>query len=186
MFIFRLLCSPFNSVYKQIMILKLKECIDGKYGKLASPISDMYKHAKKYGLDADIRKCLIDESTHIGEIEKWKTTVKNIIWQHEIAKWKISCMLYKELDIYRLSIDKLAMHAWWSLLRLRPNLGKQVSGTMAVLLGGQPSGLQSNFGGSPCGICDARVKDNNVHILLHCEDLMRLVLHCGIATTFWF
>ena len=78
-------------------------------------------------------------------------------------------MLYKELDIYRMCIDKLQMNTWWSLLKLRPFLGKLVSGVMAVLLGGQPSGLQCNFGGSPCRICDARVKDTKVHVLLYCE-----------------
>ena len=173
MFIFRLLCSPFNSVYKQIMILKLNECIDGNCGKLKGPISDMYTHAMKYGLDVDVRECLLNMNTYMGKIDKWKTIVKNVIWQNEIAKWKISCMLYKELDIYRMCIDKLAMNAWWSLLKLRPYLGKQVSGVMAVLLGGQPSGLQCNFGGAPCRICDARVKDTKTHVLLYCEAMQR-------------
>ena len=62
----------------------------------------------------------IDKYT--GKIEYWKTTVKKVIWQTEIIKWRISCMLYKELDVYRLSVHKLEMNAWWSFLKLRPYL----------------------------------------------------------------
>ena len=63
------------------------------------------------------------------------------------------------------------MHAWWSLFKSRPKLGKAVSSVMAVLLGGQPSGMQSNFNHSPCNICCERAEDCSKHVLLHCSAL---------------
>ena len=93
------------------------------------------------------------------------------IWKTEVIKWRLSCLLYKELDIYRDSIDGIEMNAWWSLLKLRPHLGKYASAVMAVLLGGQPSGLQCNFKGLSCLLCDSREKDDKKHVLLYCEAL---------------
>ena len=129
----------------------------------------MYLHVEKYGLQNHVQHCIINNCS--GEIDKWKQIVKKAIWQTEVVKWKVSCVFYRQLDIYKESVNRIELHAWWSLLKLRPHLGKSVSSLMAVLLGGQPSGLQCNFSKSGCRICNSVLTDDCKHILLHCPGM---------------
>ena len=79
-------------------------------------------------------------------------------------------MFYKDLDMYRLSVQNIEPHAWWSVLRMRPYLNKYVASVMAVLMGGQPSGLQCNLSKSACRICNTYEIENVTHILLRCPE----------------
>ena len=173
MFIFRTLCClPANSVYRQVMVLRLNDCLNGVNFKIPTPISNMFYHATKYGMLEDIRKCLnVDNCLNI---EYWKSHVKKIIWQVEYDRWRFTCSMHEKLVMYRECVVKIEIHPWWSLLRIRPYLNKAVASVMSVLLGSQPKGLQVNFDYTLCRLCCSRSPDTCSHILLYCDCLAEI------------
>ena len=173
MFIFRTLCClPTNSVYRQVMVLRLNDCLNGVEFKIPTPISNMFYHAMKYGLLDDIRKCMNDNNCL--NIEYWKSHVKKIIWNVEYDRWRFTCSMHDKLVMYRECVVKIEMHPWWSLLRIRPYLNKAVSSVMSVLLGSQPKGMGANFDFTLCRLCCSRSPDTCYHILLYCESLIEI------------
>ena len=130
MFIFRTLCLPFHNVYRRVMIAKLLECAAGTTSKYQSPIMDMYKHAVRYGFEKRIMDSI--QNNVVGQIEHWKVLVKKVIWKTEIVKWRASCMMYRELHVYNSCVLQIEMHAWWSVLKLRPYFKKHVASVMAT------------------------------------------------------
>ena len=63
------------------------------------------------------------------------------------------------------------MHPWWSLVARKPFLMRRVSSTITVLMGGQPSGMQCNFGQKRCMLCDILSTDKPDHVLFECAEL---------------
>ena len=43
------------------------------------------------------------------------------------------------LNIYRETVNKIEIHPWWALAKLRPHLFKMFSSLIAVLCDGQPA-----------------------------------------------
>ena len=52
-----------------------------------------------------------------------------------------------------------------------PNMTRKVSALMALLLGGQPTGLQRNIEGKRCQLCYSDTNDDVVHVLWACQAL---------------
>ena len=90
--------------------------------KMIGPVISMVQCIEKYKLrdvlQHHLRQCIF------GEISDWKTFTKKIIWENERFKWKASCMLYKELDIYLESIKDIKMSCWWTVARYKPQATK--------------------------------------------------------------
>lgn len=108
----------------------------------------MYEMVKLYELEEVINLCM-----HTGDFSQmniWKKVVRERVWKTEILKWKASCMVYSELGIYRACVLNTHMHLWWAPARQSPHLLRQISCILAVLLGGQPHGMQRNLGQTIC------------------------------------
>ena len=151
------------------MIFRLKECMLGNVPRIRGPVHTMYKAAVKYGLRDKLKMCL--ELNNFGEISTWKLLIKRIVWKHESVKWKASCTMYSELYLYHDCVTEIKLHAWWSLVKARPEAFKQVSSVMALIQGSQPSGLQCNYGEGTCKLCHLSVKEDPVHVLFSCPRL---------------
>ena len=169
MFMFRLLCMPNQTVYKKIMILRLKECLTGKSVRTIGPVQCMYNTVFKYDLQDKLKQCL--ELNDFGEMLSWKNLIKKAVWRHESIIWKASCCLYKELSLYLDIVVGIKMHAWWVFVKSRPDAFTKVSCVMALVQGSQPIGLQCNSGKGRCKICDTLLWDDPVHVLFKCPTL---------------
>ena len=112
------------------MIAKLLESAPGTTYTFPNPIMDMYKHAVRYGFENRIMYCV--QNNVVGQIEQWKVLVKKVIRQTEIFKWRASCMMYRDLHVYNSCVLQIEMHAWWSVLKLRPYFKKHVASVMAT------------------------------------------------------
>ena len=97
-----------------------------------------------------------------------------MIKEHDFYEWKSTCLLYASLNTYIDSVNTIRMHTWWIVNQKLPHLYKSISAVMAVLMGGQPSGLQRNFDRKLCQICCDRVEDNAIHVILSCNALTSL------------
>ena len=129
----------------------------------------MFEYAKTYGLLNKIKLCMLNND--FGTVGSWKRLVKDIIWRSEEVKWKTTCTMYKGLNVYRETVNKIEMHPWWMLEKLKPHLFKMISCLMAVLCGGQPAKKQSNFVSRLCKLCHLRARETPEHILFICPAL---------------
>ena len=137
--------------------------------KRDSPISSMLKVVTAYKVDEILREHLLRGD--FGDFYRWKRLIKKIVWDNEITKWKLSCILYSKFDVYRNCVCHMGMHPWWQLARHKPNLTNLVSGVLAVLQGGQPRGMQCNFDSKARKLCDTAQRDNAQHVLFICPGL---------------
>ena len=73
-----------------------------------------------------------------------KMKVKRVVWKSEYESWKASCLLYKELSFYIVAVNRISLHAWWRLTKIKPQLSNHICSVISVLCGGQPRGSQGN------------------------------------------
>ena len=171
MFLLRTLCMKTDNVYKNIIWFRLEELINRGHGRLRmkSHVACMYEAIEYYGLSGKIASHI--QSRNFGDIADWKKTVKNIVWKHEMIKWRSTCLLYNDLEIYIHSVTSIAIHPWWVLAKIYPHLMKYVSCLTSVLMSGQPMGIQRNLNSKICILCDEGAKDTPEHILFKCSSL---------------
>ena len=77
--------------------------------------------------------------------------------------------MYSELNTYCNTLSSIKFIAWWTYAKYYPRKLKQVSCVVAVFLGAQPKGLQNNFGGYICCMCEGREYESPEHILFRCQ-----------------
>ena len=171
MFMLRTLCTKDGNIYKEIMIMKIKEFFIKWPVKIKrkSPVMAMIEAAKEYGLYGMIHACI--EKGNFGSIDEWKKIVKENVWKNEVIKWNATCSMYRELNMYASSVKDIKLHSWWILSKVRPHLTKKISCVMSLLMGTQPPGLMCNFGSRVCNICYSGSTDNSEHILFTCHAL---------------
>ena len=101
-----------------------------------------------------------------------KGYLKNIIWQNETESWVATKFLYPELDLYYSVIDKISINVWWRFTAFHPDYVKRVSCVMAVMMGTEPQCFQCNFNCKVCRLCCANKRDNALHVLYECPQLL--------------
>ena len=116
-----------------------------------------------------VKDCI--EKNNFGDVSDWKNITKRIVWERERIRWKVTCAMYKELTLYNDAVQDIVIHPWWKFARKKCNLVKETSAVMAVLLGGQPRGMQINIEQSRCNLCSQNENETNIHVLLKCTRL---------------
>lgn len=86
-------------------------------------------------------------------------------------KWYATCILYGDLNIYSELVTSVKIHNWWIVTQKIPHIFKSLSSIMAILMGGQPNGLQRNFKSQSCQLCESNDKKDLIHILFNCSEL---------------
>ena len=137
--------------------------------KMKSPVACMCEAMEQYNLFKDVASHI--RAGDFGDISYWKRIVKSVIWKHEDIKWRSTCYLYAELDIYLQSVPSITLHPWLYLGKLYPRMSKLISNVMSVLMACQPVNLQRNFNNKICKMCHERARDTPEHILLNCLSL---------------
>ena len=170
LFMWKILCLRSTNIYRRVLLYLLEVYLNvSQSPKMIGPVISMLQCIGKYKLKDVLQQHLRQGS--FGEISCWKTFTKKIIWENERFKWKASCMLYKELDIYLESIKDIKMSCWWTVARYKPQATKNISSVLAVLFGGQPRGLQNNIAGTSCKLWHMAVRETPQHVLFMCPGL---------------
>ena len=157
-----------QNVFKRLFIAVLKDLFQNGIPaqKIRSPITCMYELALKYKIDDRIRHAVMYDDTPNFHIEKHR--IKQLVWLHENYRWKASCQLYSELSYYSKKVSKIALHPWWLFVKREVLYYKKVAAVLAILMGGQPSGLQRNYGRGSCKLCNIHGAETIEHILFEC------------------
>ena len=82
------------------------------------PISCLFKVAIKYGMGNILRRGLL--TGDFGNYDNIKKNIKQIMWDKEEARWRSSCFMYKELEIYSKHTKVIKMHGWWHMCKHFP------------------------------------------------------------------
>ena len=172
LFLIQLLSLPDNNVYKRIVLHIL-----GNVGPYCpdvskSPIKEMYRAAWRYGMGIDVWKTLVFGSNI--SLSAQKIEIKKEMWKIENINWRATCHMYRNLISYCSLLQHIHILSWWKFAQRNPHKLKQVSATVALLLGTQPKGLQHNFGQKPCMLCDQYSTESTLHILFECREFHRL------------
>ena len=111
LFLWRILFLPDTSIYKRIAVMRLRSLlISVDVGKIISPLRSMFDVAKFYKMEDALKTCLVSENR--DSYLDWKWVIKATVWENETIRWKMTCMLYKSLDMYRDSVTEIKMHCW--------------------------------------------------------------------------
>ena len=144
-----------------------ENCIQPVYGK-SSPIVDIWEYVQRYNLLPLLYKVISGE---ILDYKNAKSNIKNIIKQHDYYEWFATRMLNDKLLLYTEIVPSVKMHTWWTVTQKLPHIFKHVSCVMAIIMGGQPSGMQRNFNSRTCQLCFCNNRDDLFHILFRCNEL---------------
>lgn len=171
MFLIRTLCLGNESLYRRFLIIRLNTL---RYNpdiveKFVSPTLSCWKYVKMYNLEEVVLSFL--DNGDSKRISCTKRLVKARVKEIEENRWRYSCMLYSDLNMYRVVVTDIKPLIWWLFVQAHPNLLKKASTVVSVLMNGQPKGLQCNFGSSLCKLCISRVRESPVHIILECDAL---------------
>ena len=166
-FLWSILCLHDTNIYKVITPFILDLCYRGDIRLQGSPICYMYEQFVKYKLHNYLMESI--KSTYIEELDCMKAYLKNIIWQNETESWVATKFLYPELDLYYSVIDKISINVWW---RFNPGYIKRVCCVMVVMMGTEPQSFQCNFNCKVCRLCCGNKKDNALHVLYECPQLL--------------
>ena len=130
----------------------------------------MYEQFVKYKLHNYLIESIASKC--IKEPDCMKAYLKNMIWQNETESWVATKFLYPELDLYYSVIDKISINVWWRFTAFHPGCVKRVSCVMAVMMGTQPQSFQCNFDCNVCRLCCGNKRDNALHVLYECPQLL--------------
>ena len=98
---------------------------------------------KFFELDEKLMECV--RSGQYGCFSEWRQIIKRVVMENELARWRASCMLYPNLQLYMESVKTISMHPWWVLCKEHPQVTTKTSHVMSVLMGCQPRGFQNNL-----------------------------------------
>ena len=143
---------------------------DFGWAHIQSPIANTFAAAKRYHIDDAINAFMRNDNA-IGMYVEAKMMVKRVVWKNEYERWKASCLSYKELSFYMVAVNRINIHAWWKLAKIKPQLSNHIGSVITVLCGGQPRGSQRNMKQSICQICDLREDDDSSRVLFVCPAL---------------
>ena len=177
-FLWQMLYLPMNNIYRRVVVATIGNwLIYGTSPPQNSPMGDSFNVACKYGMREMVRNCIM--SNVIGSIDSMKACIKNLMWKQETMEWRATCSMYPELRTYSATTKIIQVHAWWKLAHRYPQLFKEVSSIVAVLLGVQPKFMQRNLENIEyqCGLCHCRCKENAMHVILQCSELEDIRSH---------
>ena len=170
MFLLRVLCLGEESLYKKLMIISIDVFNDKGDKRTLTPVGDMLRYVKQYGLTDMVRKCRISGNWKM--VESLKKNVKIIILKCDQNLWKASCLLYRCLGTYNSCVTFKKLNVWWSFVAKTSGAFKCVSSVVALLCGTQPNGYGANFGSRVrCQICGDYAVETFEHIVFDCLGL---------------
>ena len=172
MFLCRTLCLS-NSVYRRLLVARLEILCNinnlNVVEKYVSPALSCWKFVKFYKLE-NVVLSFINDGSH-NRIENTKRLVKCRVREFECNRWRYSCTFYSDLDMYLSIVTEIRPVVWWQFVQSYPTYLKKAAAVVAVLMGGQPKGLQCNFNSDTCKLCTDHALDNPTHVLFDCKAL---------------
>ena len=167
-FLFSIVSLPVGNLFRKVVLKSLLECCTSRNIPDSSPVACMFRCVLKY----ELQNILINLIVHGNADASFsKPLVKQRVHDIELIQWQSKQFMYPNLGCFYDCIDRTCMHAWWVYVNNDPHMYRYVSAVIAILMGGQPKGLQCNFANWPCRLCSSGASDSPSHILFECTGL---------------
>ena len=172
MFLWRILSLSVRNIYKQLCIMRLWYHLYHPEGSHYGPLQNIVDTFVKYDLRDILDRAL--KSGDYMQIKSFKQLVSNVMGQYEHERFKISCLLYKSLTLFRDAVPKIGMWTWWKYMHAYPLESYKVR-ILARLLHGQNALneviARFNKGDPKCTLCESQSVENVKHLLFECSGL---------------
>lgn len=169
LFLWRLLLLPMSNVYKQLTLLRICYHLYSDNGVHMGPLWNILSTFKKYELVDILDDAL--KSGNVMPINVFKKLVRDIVDKKEVARFRITCMLYKSLPFYVACIQKIQIWPWWTFGDRFPNLLKKVRCLYRLMVGQsciKTHTAHYDKSSSQCTLCDNNVTETADHLLFKC------------------
>ena len=167
-FLLSILTLPMSNLYRKIVLQILLECSNSIEMPKFSPVACMFRCVMKYELHTVLIEFIMNGG---GNFNQTKVKIKKIVWDREVKRWKSMKFMYPQLDDYYKCLSGPRMNIWWKYVDKHPNMNSYVRTLMAVLMGGQPKGLQCNFVSNVCKLCTTGAMETPAHVMFACPAL---------------
>ena len=169
LFLWKIAISLRDTIYFRVIRFIIEEIITGRYSSSQSPILDTMRRANTFGIMGEIVD-LVFSTECDKSYPMVKSTIKKMIMDREVRRWKATCLMFSSLAVFRKATHDISLNCWWYYVKTKPTMCKKVSSVVAVLMGSQPSGFTHNYGENRCGLCE-EAKDTVIHNLFVCRKL---------------
>ena len=170
MFLFRTLCLNFDSVYRKLLVHRIREIqgVSGPVERYTSPVMSIWSYVVQYNFVSDVNNFIVyGQRCMLPEIKrKVKTRVREI----ELLRWRFTSFLYSDLSIYLDVVKHIKPILWWGFTQKYPQYTRRVSCIVAIMMSSQPKLFQCNFN-CICMLCTERSADSPCHVLFQCARL---------------
>ena len=170
MFLVRILCLSRDSLYRKLMLIAMDTHREKGQQRIPTPVCDMMKYVNRYGLIGKVEMCINSGTWRM--VNSLKREIKAIILRCDEELMKASCLLYRNLSIFKDYVQYKKLNVWWKCVSKSSNSFKSVACVVALLCGTQPRGYGANFGSQRrCQICCCYVVESMHHIIFECTGL---------------
>ena len=160
MFLWRVLWLPMTCIYKRMMLQRVVECMH--YYHCKGPVWEMVECCRRYDLTNFLVEAVMN-GVYVT-VSQWKNLVKTAVSSDYMRSYKITCMLYKSLDIMDRDKVKPQMLPWWEYAKLVPQDSQKCRLLCNLLLNSYRLGYKL------CPLCGLGT-DGICHILFNCSIL---------------
>jgi hypothetical protein len=175
MFLWRVLSMSMSNIYKVIMLRRIFEILSVNSG--SGPVWNMMETCKRYSLLSEVIEAA--ECGSYMSIAAWKNLVNNIVRDKDFRRCKITCTLYKSLQMLNNNTPECNMWSWWQLSYRCPSMTKACRLIVRLLLN------VYQLGKKKCHLC-CMYKTNCIeHILFECtiSDDIRCAMWNNVVET---
>ena len=174
LFLWRLLLLPMSCIYKQVVIMRLYHHLYCPERSHTGPIYQILKVFRRYGL-IDVLDNVLTTGI-VLPLNNFKSLVKYKAKEMETDKFRVTCMLYKTLKLFKNCIQDIEMWPWWEFSSTFPVYGHKVRVMCRLLMDRHClSEVTCHYHKSSpnCKLCTDNVVESLSHMLFKCE-----ALHC--------
>jgi hypothetical protein len=168
-FLWRILLLPISCIYKQVAIVRLYHLLYTA-GPHLGPLKDILIAFTKYNL-LDVLKLAITHGT-VLPINKAKILFKDKIMEEQNKRFRVTCMLYKRLEMFRACIKDISIWPWWIYVHYVEPHNLHSCHIMCRLVLGETrlnaDTCRFNKSSPVCTLCDTGQGETAAHLLFMC------------------
>jgi hypothetical protein len=164
MFVWRVLLLPMSNMYKVMMLRSLVELVAQNYGK--GPVWNIINVCKKYGVLEEVMSAV--DLGDYENISSWKRKVKGLVLEKDFRNLKITCKIYRSLNLLQVSGSEHNVLSWWVYAHRYPKTTMYVRLVVKILLNTYRLGKEG------CKVCGTGQLNSATHILFECNGIQNV------------
>ena len=168
-FLWSILMLDYECVYKEVAVLRLLQ-VSSQSCKSVGPLFRIVDTAKNLNVLQFIMDSL-NTGNFIGKKE-WKGKIRDLVTEKEKVKWKSTCVLYGQMEIYQQVMCGNNPWCWWVFAKRHVALTRKCCQLLQLLIGS--SIHEMDISREMCSGCGQKVISKGAHIVYECDCLVEV------------